>query len=195
MLKKELIWREISTKVLNEKIYQFQQKSIAEQFSISVSTVFNALRGLRDVGAIKVGSRSFSITDIEKILTFWATHRKLEHDIIYSTHVDARAREVESSMPPGVVFGAYTAYRMHFKDVPADYDKVYVYSSDKAGIEKRFPKLKGYENLFVLKADPHLAHYGSITPAAQIYVDLWNLKDWYATDFLNALKKRLFTSA
>lgn len=195
MLKKELIWREITTKALDEKIYQFQQKSIAKQFSISVSTVFNALRGLREIGAVKVGGRSFTITDLEKLLTFWATQRNLQRDVIYATHVDATVREIESAMPPEVIFGAFAAYRIRYNDVPADYDKVYVYSTNQAAVEKRFPQKKGYENLFVLKTDPFLKAYGLTIPIAQLYVDLWNLKDWYATDFLNALKKRLFTSS
>lgn len=194
MLKKELIWREIADKAIVAKVFEFQQQNLAKTLSISVSTVFNALRGLREIGAVKVGGRSFTVTDLEKLLTFWATHRELQRDVIYGTHVSGSVREIESSMPPGVVFGAYTAYRVRFKDVPADYDKVYVYNSDKADVEKRFPKSSGYENLFVLQADPFLMHHGPTTSAAQIYVDLWNLKEWYAADFLNALKKRLFAA-
>ena len=43
-------------------------------------------------------------------------------------------------------------------------------------------------NLIVLETDPHLERLGRAT-LAQIYVDLWNLRSWYAQDFLNALEK------
>jgi hypothetical protein len=58
-------------------------------------------------------------------------------------------------------------------------------------IKKRFPKLPGGANLFVFKSDAALEKYGSIAPEAQIFSDLWNLKDWYAKDFLNRLKERI----
>jgi hypothetical protein len=60
-------------------------------------------------------------------------------------------------------------------------------------IKKRFPFQKGYENLIVLKADPYLAQFGQITPDVQTYVDLWNLSEWYAKDFLSVLKEKMFT--
>ncbi len=193
MQKKELIWREIAFQALERRNFEFQQKEQARTFRISLSTVFNALKGLRDIGAIKVGSRSFAVTDVEKLLAFWATHRRLQRDIVYATRVDAPVREIESSMPPGIVFGGFTAYRLKYNDVPADYDKVYVYADDPKVVERRFPKQPGYENLYVLQADPHLSRYGSTSiPAAQLYVDLWNLTEWYAAEFLKALKRRIF---
>jgi len=46
--------------------------------------------------------------------------------------------------------------------------------------------LKKTANLFILKPDPYLKNYQRI-PTAQIFVDLWNLSDWYAKDFSDAL--------
>jgi len=45
-------------------------------------------------------------------------------------------------------------------------------------------------NLFILKKDKALDKYPSI-PLSQIFVDLWNLKEWYAKDFLNALENKI----
>lgn len=53
-----------------------------------------------------------------------------------------------------------------------------------------FHRIK-YENLIVLKADSWLAKLGKITPDVQTYVDLWNLSEWYAKDFLKALKEKM----
>jgi hypothetical protein len=43
-----------------------------------------------------------------------------------------------------------------------------------------------------LKADEFLKNYGQTTTLAQTFVDLWNLSEWYAKDFLNAIKGKIF---
>jgi hypothetical protein len=161
-----------------------------------LSTIFNALRVPRREGAIKVGGRSFSVIDLEKFLYVWATNRNIEKEIIYETHVSKTPKEIEGLMPPKVVFGAYSAYNRKYSGAPADYDKVYVYANQETleEIKKRFPKIKGYANLIVLKSDPSLDRSGAVTSDVQTFVDLWNLKDWYAKDYLNELKKKILPS-
>jgi hypothetical protein len=195
MTKKEIIWREILHQVLASKKIKFTQKELASQFSFSLSTVFNALKVPRQAGAIKVSGRDFTVIDAEKFLNIWATFRRLKKDIIYQTHCNLSVREIEGLMPPKIIFGVFSAYLKKYKTAPADYDKVYVYVSEDylPEIKKRFPFQKGYENLIVLKADPYLAQFGQITPDVQTYVDLWNLSEWYAKDFLRALKEKMFT--
>jgi hypothetical protein len=175
-----------------KKIRRFTQKELAAKFSFSLSTVFNALRVPRESGAIEVRGRYFEIRDIEKFLNIWAAFRNIKKDIIYKTHVDGGVRKIEGFVPPDVIFTAYSAYQKKFGEMPADYDKVYVYSHNVDEIKKRFPPQKGYENLIVLKPDKFLKNFGKIVPLPQLYVDLWNLPEWYARDFFNALKKRLF---
>jgi hypothetical protein len=58
-------------------------------------------------------------------------------------------------------------------------------------IRRRFPPQKGISNLFILEADLFLKTFGALTPLPQLFADLWNLKDWYAKDFLEALKRRI----
>lgn len=194
MTKKELIWREILFQAIEKKKFQFTQKELAEKFGFSLSTVFNALKIPRDSGAIKVTGRNFSVIDAEKFLYIWATQRNLEKEIIYKTNVADSVQKIEGTMPAGIIFGGPSAYVLKYKDAPADYAKVYIYADENnvAEIEKRFPKNKGEENLFVLKSDEGLAKLGSFTPDIQTFADLWNMKDWYAKDFLNALKNKLF---
>ncbi len=193
MRKKEILWREILHKATRDKKLEFTQKELAEKFNVSTSTVFNALKIPRELGAIGVTGRNFSIRDVEKLLYLWATQRNLEREIVYQTHVFAEPKEIEGMMPNGAIFGAYSAYARKYEEAPADYDKVYVYADSKTleEIEKRFPKKKGYANLFALKADPLLKKFGLVTPDVQIFVDLWNLKDWFAKDFLRALKQKI----
>jgi hypothetical protein len=158
MTKKEVIWRFLLNEALINKNYKFTQKELAEKFSFSLSTLNNALRVPRDVGAVKVTGRFFTIEDKEKLLNLWATVRGLSNDIIYSTHVDGAVKTIEGQVPAGVLFTAYSGFSQLFQQAPADYDKVYVYADayDIAELKKRFPPAKGYANLFVLKGDQWL---------------------------------------
>jgi len=47
-------------------------------------------------------------------------------------------------------------------------------------------------NLIALRADSVLEKFGDTTPDVQTFADLWNLREWYAKEFLNALKQKLF---
>lgn len=193
MTKKEVLWREILHQAIENKKNKFTQKELAAQFSFSLSTVFNALKIPRQSGAIQVSGRGFSLLNAEKFLNIWATFRKLKNDIIYRTHCDLPVREIEGQMPAQIIFGAFGAYLKKYQGAPADYDKVYIYcvEGQLPEIEKRFPSKKGYENLIILKSDPWLPQFGQITPDVQTYVDLWNLPEWYANDFLKALKEKM----
>jgi len=192
MTKKEVIWREILFQAMEKKKTEFTQKELAEKYGFSLSTVFNALKVPRNVGALE-GKRGFKIRDIEKFLHLWATFRNLKKDIIYQTNVSESVREIEGEAPPFVIFGAYGAFLKKHKEAPADYDKVYFYSGENKieEIKIRFPEQRGYLNLIILKADPWLKSFGVITPDCQTFVDLWNLPEWYAKDFLDALKDKI----
>ena len=193
MLKKEVIYREILTKVLEEKQFSFTQLSLSKKFGFSLSTISNALKPLEQAGAVEKKKRSFSLIDARKALAFWATARRLNKDIVYSTRSSLPVRKIEGSMPPGSVFTAYSGYRFLFEDAPADYGEVYLYADQETQkeLEERFPKKEGPPNIFVLQKDSFMPK-ADIAPIAQIYVDLWNLKEWYARDFLDALERRLF---
>lgn len=195
MIKKEIIWREILQKTLDHQVNTFTQKGLAEQFGFSLSTVFNAMAAPRQSGAIEVTGRFFRVRNVEKLLYFWATQRNLQKDIVYNTHSDLSVKTIESNMPNGVIFGSYSAYRLGFQSTPADYSIVYVYANDLSEIQRRFPKQVGYANIVVLKPDQFLSRYVqqpvTVTPTAQTFVDIWNTTEWYAKDFLDALKEQL----
>lgn len=190
MKKIEIIWRDILENATSSAI--FEQKKLAEKFSFSTSTVFAAIYPLRQIGAVSVTGRNFSVTNFEKILLFWATHRNLTHDIIYETFVDAPVLEIEGLIDNETIYGAYSAARMLLKTSPSDYDKVYCYTENLTKLKERFPPSHHPPNFFVLKADSGLKNFGKITPVSETYVDLWNLKDWYADEFLKALKEKFY---
>ena len=194
MTKKEIIWRDILYRAIEKKETKFRQKDLAVKFGFSLSTVFNALKAPRSAGAIEVTGRGFRVIDSEKFLYLWATQRNMEKEIIYKTYIPKSPAKIEGEMPNGVIFSGCSAYIMKYQNAPADYAKVYVYAEgdDLEKIKNRFSKNKSEPNLFVLKSDAYLQKFGVLAPDIQIFVDLWNLKDWYAKDFIKALKDKLF---
>lgn len=186
---------EVYLYILENRDKKLTQDGIARALGISLSTVNNALKPLRAMQAVEVKPRQLIVRDVEKILTYWATIRNLSKDTIYKTHIRAGVKEIENSMPAGAVFSAFSGYKFAFNDVPADYSEVYAYAPPNIAqnIEKRFPKKRGPENLFVLKSSKILEKMAknNIAPKSLLYADLWNVKGWYAKDFLNALGEKL----
>lgn len=193
MTKKETLWRYILHESITKNHTQFTQKELSKKFNISLSTVFNALKAPRKMGAIEVTGRFFRVRDTEKLLSLWATQRNLEKDILYTTSSDLPVHAIETNMPPSVIFAAFSAYHFVYQEVPADYGVVYIYTSEIESIKKRFPpSRRSYPNIICLRADPYLREFGQTTPDVQTFVDIWNIHEWYTQDFLQALKKKLF---
>lgn len=198
MTKKEIIWRYLLTTAMDKKQLIFTQKDVAKTFNISTSTVFNALKVPRKLGAIEVTGRFFRLIDKEKLLILWATMRNIQKDIYYSTYVSDTPEKIEGLMPADCIFGAFSAYRLKYQDAPADYDQIYVYSNNLQEIKKRFPPAKTpfpgrklAKNLFIMKPDSYLNAFGSVTPDTQTFVDLWNIPKWYSKDYLDSLKGKM----
>lgn len=192
MKKIEFIWRHMLSEAIEKRQTRFRQQDLATRFAISSSTVNAALTPLRRLGAVRVGGRGFEVVDYEKILYHWANHRMFDADVVIELHVNLPIREIEAQLPPGTIPTAYTAVRERFGEPPADYDKVYCYTSNPDAVVKRFAgeTTKGSPNLFLLTPDLFLSSYPAI-PLAQLFVDLWNLSDWYAKDFVRAVKEAI----
>ena len=194
MKNQEKIFRELLYKAIEKKEFKLTQSELSKKLAVSLSIVNSAIKKLASIGAVKISKRSFNILDIKKILYFWASLRNLEKDIIFKARIEAPVREIERAMPD-VIFTAYTAYKLKFKDVPADYSEVYVYAEEKE-LEKIKSRIKSFKvseknpNFFALKKDSALAMHKEL-PLAQIFVDLWNLKEWYAKEFINSFNKFL----
>ena len=191
MFKKEIIWREMLFQAIEKKKFHITQKELAQKFHFSLSTVFNALKIPRTIGAIEAGGQGIKMRDQEKFITYWGSVRNLNKDIIYQTNTGQDAITTEKLMPNGIIWTAYAGWRFKYPNqpAPASYDKVYVYADSfiLPAIKKRFPESSKEPNLFILKSDAWLKNYGRIAPVAQMLVDLWNLKDWYDSDFYKTL--------
>lgn len=189
MKKIELVYKEILYQAIEKNNREITQLELSKKIGISLSTVNLAIKKLQKINSIKVEKMNFRVIDTRKIIYLWASERNLEKDIIYKTRVEMPVREIEKTIP-NVTFAAYSAYKFKFKDVPADYSEVYVYASlqELEEIKKRFPENNQKPNAFVLKKE---GEYGKTDTIAQIFADLWNLKEWYASEFLKALEKKL----
>ena len=184
MKKIELVYREILFNAIEKNNKKLTQAYLANTLKISLSTVNLALKPLVKMNSVKINKNGFDVIDSKKILYYWASIRNIERDIIYKTRVEKSVEEIEKLMPNSAIFTAYSAYKFKFKNAPADYSEVYVYC-DKEEIKERFEESKNIPNLFVLRKD-----IAKLT-TANLFVDLWNLKEWYAKDYLDALQRRL----
>ena len=199
MTKTETIWQIIINKALKEHVFKSTQKELAEKTGFSLSTVHAALQKPSDIGAIRQSTKFFVLEDIFKFLYFWGSNRGLKADTISSLHVDMPVQQIEASMPPNVVFACYSAAKFHLSgNVPADYAKVYIYIEDEKiiDIKKRFGEKvadsKRIEpNLFMLKRRDYMVFDNGITTLSNTFVDIWNLPDWYAKDFIKALEEEI----
>lgn len=193
MKKIETIWHHIIWSVLEKGVFKFTQKEITEHFGYSSSTVNLAVKQLSLVGAIDLGSKFFVVKDAKKILLYWATHRNIQKNIIYETYVDQPIQEIEGLLPAEVIFGGYTAVKYILKEPPSDYSRIYFYINEEKieEVKKRFPKINNSSNVIVLKAYPKQSIYGKSTSLPQTFVDIWNMNDWYAKDFLEGLERKI----
>jgi hypothetical protein len=196
---KEVVIREIACEYL-EGGRNFTQLMLSRQLNLSLSLVNSAVRALSEISSVRVAQRGFEVISLNRLLLYWATHRQLSRDIVFTTRVALPVRDLERSMPDEIAFTGYTAYRFLYDEAPADYSEVYVYATVEgtSEIRRRFEPNGKVPNLTVMKADPnmedairnHRLNKSSVCPA-QLFVDLWNMKEWYARDYTDSLSRRL----
>lgn len=194
MFKIEYIWRDLLDRTIEKKNPDFTITELAKKYTLSTSVVNHALIPLRALNIVKINKISSKVVDWERLLFFWATRRNLKKDIIYSTFSPLSGYDREGLMPPDVILTAFTAFRYLLNKTPADYDHVYFYSNKIEKIAKRFPMSKRLPNIFILKPDPYLLKSKKLG-LSQLFVDLWNLPEWYARNFqektLSEIRERL----
>jgi DNA-binding Lrp family transcriptional regulator len=199
MSKKEAVWRDILAQYRTQKRTIFTQKECAANFGISTSTVFNAIKPLREAGIIQVSGLNFRLDSYKKLLLFWASHRAFQKDIFYRAYVNLDPKAIEAVMPPSVRFGLYSAFAFAYHFTPAEYDHIYVYADQDevgaieerlSGMDKKNKHANKYPNFFALKTDPWLIPHHPM-PLEQLFADIWNAPEWYAKDFLKYIEEQL----
>ncbi len=190
MKKIEYVWRELLYRTIEERKPVFAQQELAASLGLSSSTVNLALAPIRRLGGVTINKRHSEVIDYEKILYHWANHRNIASDIAAALHLDLPVTEIEGRLPAGSIPTAYTAVREQFGEPPAEYGNVYCYHANPGEVAQRLmgDSSAGEPNLFILTSDPHL---GTTVSLSQLFVDLWNMTDWYAKDFCTVVKKKI----
>ncbi|MGC8618713.1 MAG: hypothetical protein ACP5UZ_08290 [Thermoplasmata archaeon] len=180
---------------------RFTQLGLADRLNLSLSLINRVIKKLENISAIRINRRSFEVISLNRLLMFWATHRNLNKDIVYSARVDLPVTDIERSLPDEIAFTGYSAYKLLYDETPSDYSEVYVYATD-IGLEeikRRFPSSSSkIPNLFVLKCDQYIQEEirehrleRSSVCRGQLFVDLWNMNEWYSKEFVQMLTSRL----
>lgn len=194
MKKIETIWHEILNEALHKGNFKRTQQAIAAKLGCSLSTVNHALNIPTQIGAIRKESKFFVLEDFKKLLYYWASVRNLARNIVYATRVDLPVLEIEGRALPDSIYACYSAAHHLLGEPPADYAAVYFYVQPEnlAQFQERFPHdTKTAPNVFALRAPQNLPHTKAGTTLVQTFVDIWNLKDWYAKDFTRALEEKI----
>lgn len=171
-------------RVLRQILYLFyernerfmNQKALAEACGISLGTVNPVMSRINQLGAIEKKPQGFRVSDVTRILLYWANLRNLRGDIVYGARTSHPTKEIEDDLPRGSILTAYSGFNAK-SEVPVEYQEIYVYA-DPTKIKERFPKTRGHRNnIFVLKPDEHLGRLSKdgVATLGQIYVDLWQL--------------------
>jgi len=192
MKKIETVWCQLLFESLEKQETHFQQQKLAANLNISTSTVHHGLKDLRRMGAVRVGGDGGSVIDAEKILLHWANHRALASDVIKQLSLNGSVLEIEGLLPTGSILGAYSAVRLWYGEPPADYTSVYVYHPQPEQIIRRFANHPpGDTTLTILKLPATIPLRDETTTLAHTFVDLWNLPDWMAKDFVRRVKEEI----
>ncbi len=195
MKKIETIWHHILFEAINHRVFRHTQQDLARQFDYSLSTIHHSLIKPTKIGAIRKESKFFILEDSIKLLYYWASIRNVHKSILYQTRMDVPIREREGLLLPSSIYACYSAASKHLTEPPADYTQLYFYESSEhlKEVEQRFPKNESHEpNVFVFKKEDWMDKYGQITTLPQTFVDIWNLKDWYAKDFTMKLEEKIY---
>ncbi len=196
MKKIETIWHHLLWEALERQQFEHTQQQLAGEFGYSLSTIHHAVTKVAAIGAVRIGSKSFVVANAKKLLYFWASVRNLEAYIRYRTYYDGPMFKAQGELPAGGLYGGYTAAKHLLGAAPADYDKLYYYCQDLEDFKRRFPENHRYpDNIFVLTM-PGIPAYadrypGGTTSLPHTFVDIWNMTDWFAADFITALEEKI----
>lgn len=165
---------------------EFTQREISTAMNGSIGTVNYALKPLVRIGAVTKRRRGFILMAPLKFLIYWAVKHKMR--VLYSTSCNAGTDEIEGMMPD-VIFTAYSGAKFYYGINPGDYGEIYVYGGCNE-IKRRFPPKEGRENVFCLEMPEYLKGMRS-APLSLLYIDLFNIPTWYATEFFREIEVKI----
>ena len=189
-VKYESVYREILYRIIDKGYTElFTQKELSKVCSLSISTVYHAIKPLSTMNLIQKHPMGFKVIDPWKLLLYWSSIRNLEKETVLSCRVEMPVEEIESCLPNKTVPTAYTGFKLRYGEPPADYSEVVVYGNPET-LKRRYKCIRETirPNLIVLKPDAHINKF-KVAPTCQIFADLWNLNTWYANEHLKRLEE------
>jgi hypothetical protein len=193
MKKIETIYHYLLYQAIEKTQFQHTQAGLAELFRFSTSTINLALAKPTAIGAVRKSGKFFVVADPLKLLYLAATFRNLAKDIIYHTTSTLTIHELEGLAPPATIFGGYSAASQILVEPPADYSSLYLYtdSSDLHTIKSRYPSTTAGSTQVVILQKPTHIQATAHTSLPPTFIDIWNMSDWYAHDFITALEDKI----
>jgi hypothetical protein len=197
MKKMEVVWRQIADDILLERKSEFHQFELAAELEMSIGNVNLALTPLREIGAVDVVGKTLIIRDVKKILMFWAAKRS-NLTVIGTFNTPESGTDLLTILPSGITLTSFAGYVASYNDMPAPIDMVrgYVKAEGDTLIElkRRFREVAKDSRIATLVVHP--LEYeevdggaDSVGPA-QLYVDIWNERSFFAADYLRAIEER-----
>jgi hypothetical protein len=153
------------------------QKAIAGACRVSLGSVNPIMKKLDQLGAIEKKPLGFRVSDVRRVILYWANTRDLAQDITLRVNTGLPVEEIERNLPRDSILTAYSAFKTRFGKA-GSYHEIYVYG-DATEIGRKFSRREpvGVNTVIVLEPDAHLSTLseGGIVPIGQMYVDLWQL--------------------
>lgn len=191
MRKWERIPRQILYRYLEEDVRFMRQIEIARECGIALGSVNRLLKKLERLGGIEIKPQGFRVTDITRILLFWANRRDLHSDIQLVWPTSTPVKAIERTRD-GHIFTCFSAFKFRIGKSLREYTQVYLYGDPKR-IQRLFHRSQEKINeIFVLEPEPHLAslsHHG-VVPLGQLFVDLWQVGE-AGKPWVDYLRKRI----
>lgn len=193
MKQKDIVWRTLADAALAHKRNWNSIREISEASRTSPDTTYLALGRLIDIGAIRANASSgFAVVSVSKLVEAFAASRNLKADTIVSTTLDAAQEVLRDEGFPYVLGGTNAA--VHYlggNNTVSDLGRRIIYTPVQ-DVLSNLPA--GDEATFLVQDELAVTQWrDGYSSIAQTLADLWASPGWQSAEFLQALKKKMFT--
>lgn len=129
MRKFERIYRELLLSSLRE-VSLVRQENISSECAVSIGLVNKTVKKLEEAMAVEATRKGVRMLSPARLLNLWATERDLNRDVWRMFRLD-HVMDVERDSPRGALMTGFSGWVMASRRMPADYDRVYFYVTDK----------------------------------------------------------------
>ena len=168
-----------------------RQEDVASVCGVSLGLVSKTVRKLEAAMAIEATRTGVRVLSPARLLNLWAAERDLSEDVWQAFRLDPVA-DVEKELPRGAIVTGFSGWVGVSGRMPADYDRLYLYVTDKEMFDSwlgfRKSRVRGVNpNVFVLCVDDeHLVRSSEkgFACVPQVYVDIYSADGLEASAFL-----------